>query len=177
MLTTMTDSFRMPAFGWLSREMDRLFDAAGLQDPSALAGRSVRWPGLNIWREGDTIVAEAEIPGYRPEDIEVTATEDTLTIRGQRQTAMPEQVTPLRTERSVSRFERSVRLPVEVEADGIEATLADGVLRVTMPVAEAARPRRVQVRQFASGPSREALPAGTEAEQGKVSEQREAAAQ
>jgi len=147
---------RNSVFGQIARDMDRLFESVATRPMVDSASRT--WPGMNVWRDGDDIVAEAEIPGFRMEDIEVLATEHMLTIRGQRRSSTPENATALRIERSVSRFERSLHLPVEIDPDRVRATLADGVLRVTLPVAEAARPRRVQIQSLASTPAREALP-------------------
>jgi len=144
----------------LSQDWDRLFDTAA---PAQMASASSRgWPGMNMWRAGDNIVAEAEIPGFRMEDIEVLANEHTLTLRGQRQNSAPDNATALRLERSVSRFERSLRLPLEINPDQVRATLANGVLRVTLPIAEAARPKRIQIQALGSHPTREALPASPE---------------
>lgn len=158
---------RNSVFDDLSHDMDRLFGAVNGPARPALAapgtGIHAAWPGMNVWRDGERIVAEAEIPGYRIDDIEVMVSSDGLTIRGQREsTAHSDRATPLRVERSINRFERSLTLPVEVDADGVTASLSDGVLRVEMPVAATARSRRVQVRALGSGQTRSALPSGTE---------------
>jgi HSP20 family protein len=126
----------------LSRQMDRLLSAAGV--PS--------WPGINIWRNGDTIVAEAEIPGFKLEDVEVLATEDTLTLRGRRTAVNPENATAMRTERLTTKFDRTIQFPLQVQPDAVQATLADGVLRVTLPVAAAALPRKVTIKPAAAAP-------------------------
>jgi len=124
--------------------------------PSRIADR---WPGLNVWRDGERIVAEAEIPGFRMEDVELFATDDTLTLRGRRPSRVPQttdgsRAIPLRVERSVQSFERSLRLPVPIDPEHVEATLVDGVLRVTMPLAQSARPRRVEIRPAAAPSTR-----------------------
>ncbi len=147
------------SFGSLFRDMDRLFDMTTAPKSSLLGSASrAKWPGLNVWRDDDQMVAEAEIPGFRMEDIEVLAGEDSVTIRGHRSESTPEGATPLRIERSVSSFERSFRTPVQIDPDAVEATLENGVLRVMLPIAESARPRRVQIKALTSGPEREALP-------------------
>jgi len=128
-------------FDRITREMDRLFDAA------ALGRRSIpAVPGLNVWRDADSVVAEAELPGFTADEIEILATEDTLTLRGSRSSSTPEGATRVRIERTLTSFERSIRLPVEINPEGVAASLENGLLRVTLPVAEAARPRRVEVR-------------------------------
>jgi len=133
---------RNTAFGRLARDMDRIFESA--LSPSESNARQA-WPGLNVWRENDQLVAEAEIPGFRMEDIELYATEDTLTLRGRRDVREPEGAEAIRVERSVNSFERSLRLPVEINPDSVEATLVNGVLRVNLPLAEASLPKRVHI--------------------------------
>ncbi len=125
--------------------------------PPSSSSPAVGWPGLNLWRDGDNIVAEGEVPGFRHEDLEILATEDTLTIRGQRAKSVPENANALRVERSVRRFERSVQLPIQINAETVQATLADGVLRLTMPVVEAARPRRIPLKAIQPAQSQPAL--------------------
>lgn len=135
----------------LAMDRDRFFTAtSGLPTLAPRNERAAeRWPGLNVWRDGDSIVAEAELPGFRMDEIEVTAHGDTFMLRGQRQSAVPDGATPLRIERAVQSFERSFRLPVAIDADRVEATLTDGVLRLTMPLPQSAAPRRVQIRPHA----------------------------
>ena len=160
MLYTLPSTIRNSTFDQLSREVDRMFEAAsGLMGsrPSQGAGA---WPSLNLWREQDALFAEAEIPGFRMEDIEVLATERALLIRGQRSTNKPENATPIRLERTTNRFERTLRMPVEIDSDAVEATLTNGVLRIRMPLGETARPRRVEIKAIGSGPAKGALPAG-----------------
>lgn len=135
-------SFTPSAFDQLSREMDRLI---GLAPAGASHGSLAGWPGMNLWREGEAIVAEAEVPGMKIEELEVVATAKGLKIRGERKSVAPENATAIRIERPVGRFERSVQLPVAIEPDEVKATLTNGVLRVVMPVARAARPRRIAV--------------------------------
>jgi HSP20 family protein len=146
-------------FAQISREMDRILAASPARPAPA------NWPGLNLWRDAEAIVAEAEVPGFRAQDVEVTVTDDTLTVRGTRSAGVPENAVAIRVERSVSRFERSVRLPAPVDADAVSATLTDGVLRVTMPLAAAARPRRIEVRALDGAARREALPSGRGAQE------------
>lgn len=142
-----------PGFGSLASEMERLFNLTG--GPAGGEPRAGLWPGMNVWRSTDELVVETEIPGFRREDIEVLATEDTLTVRGRREPTAPEGAAALRIERSIDRFERSVRLPVVVDPNGVSASVTDGVLRIALPIGEAARPRRVEVGAGDRGTSRE----------------------
>lgn len=156
-------AIRRSAFDSFADEIGRLFELASGGVPGARS-RSVSspaWPGVNVWREGDDIVAEAEVPGFTMDSIEVLATGDTLTLRGARESSAPEHGGAVRVERTVRRFDRSLRLPVEIDADNVDATLSYGVLRVTMPVAETARSTRVRVRSLDGSRSREALPSSS----------------
>lgn len=146
---TPTSLLRGTVFDQFARNVDRLVEAAVGQVPFMQTPAS--WPGLNVWRDGDDVFVEAEIPGFRMEDIEILSSEDTLTIRGHRETPVPEGATPLRVERSITRFERSVQLPMPINPDAVDATLTDGVLRVKMPMAESARPKRVQIKSIGTG--------------------------
>ncbi len=151
---------RTPGFETLTREMDRLLQAAAPMQRDWPGAAASRWPGLNVWRDGDAIVAEAELPGFKMEDIEVLAAESTLTLRGRRSLSAPEGAAALRVERRVTSFERSLELPISIRPDAVEATLVNGVLRVTMPVTEAVKPRRVEVKAIAPEPAQAALPEG-----------------
>jgi len=103
------------------------------------------YPGVNIWRDGDRVHLEAELPGFRMDEIELMVTEVGVTLRGERSVSAPEGATPLCIERNVRRFERGFRLPIRIEPAAVTATLTDGVLRVTMPVAQDVRPRRIEI--------------------------------
>lgn len=148
---------RTPALDALTREVDRIIQTSAPAQPRWPGAQAPAWPGLNIWRDGDTIVAEAELPGFKMEDVEVLSTETSLTLRGQRSSNIPEGATALRVERRITSFERSLELPIPIRPDAVEATLASGVLRITMPIAEAVKPRRVVVKAITPDPQRAAF--------------------
>jgi HSP20 family protein len=114
-------------------------------------------PRLNVWDENDTIVAEAEVPGLKPEDLDVSVVGDQLTIKGRRESTVESghkdgekngnDKAPAyhRRERTVGEFLRTVTLPVEVNADNVRATLVHGVLTIKLPKAEKAKPRKITV--------------------------------
>jgi len=133
----------------LRGEMDRLFDEFSREFPgfsrvTGLHGRG--FPSLNVWEDEHNLRVEAEVPGMKMEDLEVTVMGNELTIKGQRGNGEPRDVTYHRRERGVGAFSRTLRLLVDVNADKVEAGLADGVLTVTLPKAEAAKPRKIEVR-------------------------------
>jgi HSP20 family protein len=104
------------------------------------------FPPLNVWEEGDTLYVEAEVPGVKSEDIDISVVGGDLTIRGQRRASPAEGFTSHRQERGTGEFARVVRLNVDVDAGKVEATLNDGVLFVKLPKAESAKPKKIQVK-------------------------------
>ncbi len=104
------------------------------------------FPALNVWEDEEHLHVEADVPGFKMEDLEVSVLGDELTIRGRREPSDEDRSTFHLRERRTSEFVRTLTLPVEVDADKIEATLKDGVLAVVMPKAEAARMRKIEVK-------------------------------
>jgi HSP20 family protein len=136
-------------FYQLRDEMDRLvgdfFDPATSSHAPRDAGSVRTFPALNVWEDGDTLYAEAEVPGVKPEDIDVSVVGGDLTIRGQRRGGQYEGMAYHRQERGVGEFNRVLRLPYEVDAGKVEAMLNDGVLLVKLPKAESAKPKKIRV--------------------------------
>lgn len=130
--------------------MDRLFkevagEFAGWA-PFTWAGARA-FPALNAWEDGQNLYVEAELPGVRMENIELTATGNELTLAGRRDPGQAEGITPHRRERGVGEFSRTVRLPVSIDTDRVAATLADGVLTLSLPKPVEAKPRKIEVKQ------------------------------
>jgi HSP20 family protein len=133
----------------LRDEMDRL--AHDFFGPTASAAPA-RWgwhvqgfPALNVWEDGEALYAEAEVPGLKAEDLDISVVGADLTLRGRRGESAREGVTYHRQERAGGEFNRVLRLPVEVDAAAVEATLSDGVLLVKLPKAAAAKPKKIKV--------------------------------
>lgn len=134
-------------FGQLRREMEQLVDQLTPGFFPALPGvRTEGYPAVNLWDEGTALCVEAELPGVRKDDLEIYAVGDELTIKGSRPRTEGENVTYHRQERGAGEFSRVVTLPVEIDAEKIEAVLADGVLTLRLPKAESAKPRQISVR-------------------------------
>ena len=112
-----------------------------------LPGRAARqYPWVNIYQDGDDFRVVALAPGVDPNGVEVTAVRNTLTIRGEKvglRDLAPERVH--RSERAAGRFMRTVELPDDVDPDKVTAQYRNGLLIITAPRAEHARPRRVTV--------------------------------
>ncbi len=103
-------------------------------------------PPVSVWTNDEGALLSAEVPGVDPEKIEVSVVGDTVTISGSR---APEQATEgvefLRRERGQGGFQRSLHLPFKVDAEHVEARCKDGILRVTLPKAQEARARKIEV--------------------------------
>ena len=128
----------------LRREMNALFDQA---DRGPQLGMATGYPAMNIWANADGVIVTAELPGIDLDDLEISVHNNTLTLRGQRpQEDVGEDVTFHRRERGTGQFQRTFQLPYEVEADEVEATYANGVLNISLPRAEADKPKKITVR-------------------------------
>jgi HSP20 family protein len=130
----------------LRREMDRLFN--GVLGPTI----DGIWPGVgrgqppvNLWDAGENLMAEMELPGVKHDEIDISVAGNQLTLHVQRSEEAEENVTYHRHERSVGSFNRVLELPCDVKADGVEAQLRDGILTLTLPKAETAKPRKVNI--------------------------------
>lgn len=135
--------FHTPGLMQLRTEVDRLMDEfLGRQGN----GRGAGHPLLNLWEEDQELVAEAELPGFKHEDLEISVIGNELTIKGHRPEPDQAGATFHRRERSGGEFSRVVRLPVEIDADKVNASLTDGVLRVRLPKAEKARPKKINIK-------------------------------
>jgi HSP20 family protein len=128
-------------FDSLRREMNDLVGGFA----QTLNPRAHGFPAMNIWEDANCLFAEAEVPGLSMKDIEVTVEGDSLTVKGHRETLDAREYTYHRRERGTGEFCRTLRLPVEINADQVEATLSDGVLKIKLPKAEAAKARKIKV--------------------------------
>ena len=104
------------------------------------------FPPLNIREESDRIVITAELPGVKAEDLEISFEGETLALQGRRAERSEDGKRSYhRREIQCGSFSRAVSLPVKVDAERIDAKLADGVLRVTLMKAAEVTPRRIEV--------------------------------
>jgi HSP20 family protein len=133
------------SFDRLQGEMGRLFDDLGVGLPRNVA--LVAFPPVNVWEDSDAFHVDVEVPGLTQEQVQVQVTnKNHLTIQGER---LPEDAGKgrwHRRERGFGRFQRVLKLPVPVDADRVEAKLENGLLQLTLPKAEEARPRRIAVK-------------------------------
>jgi HSP20 family protein len=136
--------------GSLHRDMDDLFNR--------VFGRAERWaampsfiggftyPAIDVVKEGNDLIAHVELPAVDPKDVEITVTGNLLTVKGERNLEKEYKNEDYFTrEISYGSFERSVTLPVEVNADKIKATYKKGLLEIRMPAAEAIKGKKIEI--------------------------------
>ena len=126
----------------LRQVMDRLLEDAVVM-PRGGDGQGWGGPALNVYEDGDTLVMEAQLPDLKPEDLEINVEQGVLTISGQT-TAEAERNYLIREHRT-GRFSRSLRLPATYNPDACQANFQHGVLRLSFPKSESAKPRRIQI--------------------------------
>ena len=133
-------------FHQLRDEVDRLMTgflgpaADGLW-PTMFRGQ----PAVNVWEKDDALMVEMEAPGIKSDEVDVSVAGGELSIRINRPDTAEEGVKYHRRERPVGSFSRVLRLPMEVDADRVEAELRNGVLSITLPKADSAKPRKINV--------------------------------
>jgi HSP20 family protein len=128
----------------LRDEMDRLLSGVLPSSPLGVWARR-EGPAVNAWEEDDALKVEMEVPGVKNENLDISVVENELVIRVELPEHEEEGVTYHRRERPVGSFSRRIPLPFEVDADKVAAELSQGVLRVTLPKAPSAKPRKIAV--------------------------------
>jgi HSP20 family protein len=121
------------------REFDRL-----TQQMLGTAARPVAMP-MDAYRKGDTFYVQFDLPGVKTDSIDLTVEQNVLTVRAQRPGLDVDDVEPIVTERPAGSFTRQVFLGETLDTDRLAADYTAGVLTLTIPVREAAKPRRVEV--------------------------------
>ncbi len=130
----------------LREAMDRLFEESYLpsrRETARQGDRAFRL-ALDAYVTPDAIVILANMPGLKPEDVEITIEGETLTIRGER-TAPMENVDYVLQERTFGRFQRTLSINIPIDADKAEAKFENGLLTLTIPKTEAVKPKTIQV--------------------------------
>lgn len=127
----------------LRREMDEMFN----RTHRYFTGSSNRFPAINLYNQDDKILVVAEVPGLKREDLDIQFVDGALTLKGNRPTPQlgEEHIAALREERKTGSFEKSVRIPIEIDAEQIQAQLTDGILKVELPKAAKAKARQITI--------------------------------
>jgi HSP20 family protein len=131
-------------FHELEREVDRLLATVSLSFQGVRFGR--QFPAVNLYEVGHELLLTAELPGVRPEELEVTVADGILTLQGRR--SGPQDVPDdrfRRQERARGAWQRSLQLPERVLEDQLSAEFLNGVLKVRLPRAPVSQPRQIKV--------------------------------
>ena len=131
----------------LRTELDRLFDRFWEREFPELPAFAGEWsPSLDLSETKDALVVKAEIPGIEPKEIQISLQEQVLTVKGEKRREKEEKDEHYyRRERSWGAFARSIRLPAPVVGEKVTATFKNGLLTVTLPKAEEAKPKHIDV--------------------------------
>lgn len=131
-------------FDRLHGEVDRLLEGWGVD---LTRGLVPSFPPVNVWEDKEAFHVEAELPGMTREQLTISVThKNQLTLQGERLTEEPEKGRWHRRERGFGRFQRVLKLPLPIDADKVSATLENGMLSLTLPKAEEAKPRKIAVK-------------------------------
>ncbi len=128
----------------LQKEVNRLFS-----NSFDIAGGRIAptFPAINVWSNEEGAVVTAELPGLTPDSINISVVGDTLTLTGERaEVDIPEGAKYHRRERNRGKFSRSFQLPFQVEVDKVDAVFKNGILHLSLPRAEAEKPRKIAVK-------------------------------
>jgi HSP20 family protein len=127
--------------------MDRLFEQALIAPSASGQGMSVSTLPVDMTECEDSYIVKAAIPGMKPDDLDISVTQNVLTIKGE--VKADEETKDARyylRERRWGSFARTVELPAPVKADAVAAEYVDGVLHLTLPKADEVRPKRISIR-------------------------------
>lgn len=149
----MADIVRWEPFAGLTslrQAMDRLFEDAFIR-PSRLWPELVgEEPALDVYQTDKDVVVKASLPGIKPEEVDISVTGDTLTIKGEHKEEEEEKRADyFRKERRYGAFRRSMTLPIAVKAEKADASFENGVLTITLPKMEEVKPKQIKVKSKA----------------------------
>lgn len=124
------------------RALDSFRDSSWLED--SLSG-SGAYPPLNVFSKGDDVVVISEVPGVRKSDLAIEVKGNTVRISGAKNLKYGDRASVHRRERLEGKFDRTVTLPVEIDAERVKAECRDGILALYLPMAERAKPKSIAI--------------------------------
>jgi HSP20 family protein len=129
----------------LREAMDRLFDDAFTRPLGRNGGSTV--PAIDLYQTDNEVILKADLPGLKADDVQITVTNDVLTLRGEfKWEDGHEDATYHIHEQRYGSFERSIPLPVDVQTDKAQADFQNGVLTITLPKAESVKPKTISIK-------------------------------
>ena len=140
MVTRYADPFE--ALFSFQRALDNRLSSDWLGNATAGTGA---YPPINVFQQGDDLVAIVELPGVDRKDLNIQAKDNTIRIAGRKGVDYPEGVSAHRRERLWGVFDRTLSVPMQIDPDGIKAEYNDGLLALFIPRAERDKPRTIQI--------------------------------
>jgi HSP20 family protein len=141
MITAFADPF--DALLSLQRELEARLASDGLSEMSASRGP---FPPINVFQQGDDILALMELPGVDKNDLQIQAKANTIRISGKKRVEYANEASVHRRERVSGEFDRTLSLPVQFDPDGIKAEYRDGLLALYLPRAESDKPHSIKIK-------------------------------
>lgn len=133
-------------FDRLREEIDQLFEPTRFPNVRGLFDRPVS-PAVDLTEDADQFTVTCEVPGLKREDIEITLAQGVLTLKGDKKgTKRGPNVRVYREDTWEGRFQRTIPIPADVDADKVSADLSDGVLTVALPKREDAKPKQIAIK-------------------------------
>jgi HSP20 family protein len=126
----------------LQRALDASLESDWLRTGTAGAGA---FPPINVFQQGDTLVAILEIAGVNKDDLDIQAKDNAIRISGRKDIAYPQGVSVHRRERLTGAFDRTLTVPMQIDTSGIRAEYRDGILALFLPRAESDKPRTIRI--------------------------------
>ena len=127
----------------LQRALDARLASEWLHDATTSRGP---FPPINVFQQGDDILAIIELPGIDKEKLQIEAKENTIRISGSKAADYADEASVHRREREFGQFDRTLSIPLQLDLDGIKAEYRDGVLALFLPRAESDKPRSIKIK-------------------------------
>ena len=140
MMTAFADPY--DALLSLQRELEARLSSDWLHDLTTSRGP---FPPINVFQQGDDILAIVELPGIDRSDLQIQAKDNTIRISGKKSVEYPDRVSVHRRERLFGEFDRTLTVPVNLDPDRVKAEYRDGILALFLPRAESDKPRTVKI--------------------------------
>src|SRR3989440_9471328 len=126
----------------LQRALDSRLDSEWLRGATAGSGA---FPPINVFQQGENLVAIIELAGVNKNDLEIQAKDNMIRVSGKKEVSYPEKVSLHRRERLSGTFDRTLTVPMQIDAGAIRAEYRDGVLALFIPRAESDKPRSIAI--------------------------------
>ena len=126
----------------LQRALEARLDSDWLRGATAGTGA---FPPINVFQQGENLVALLEAPGLSKSDLDIQAKDNAIRISGKKTISFPDGVSVHRRERLTGSFDRTLTVPMQIDADGIKAEYRDGMLALFIPRAESDKPRSIRI--------------------------------